>query len=257
MRKYVKLTAVSLCSMVLFACASGGSGSGTTDNSVTPTNETINPVFKGANLTSQAEGGNAQVTDAGTYIYKFNGTDVNVSPTGISAAGLSQLTSGGVTTATGGTTYSYSRFGLIGNLTSSATAAAAEGFYMGKQTVTMPSSGTATYTGLTVFMSEDETTGKPLFDSMPTTFNVDFGAKSISGVAKDSPDGSDVNYNSGVISGSTFSGTLSESAPLPDDELSGTYSGSFFGPSAQELGGLAKYQFTDGYKGVAAFGAKK
>ena len=143
----------------------------------------------------------------------------------------------------GGTTYAYSRFGAIGSIDNVKTG---DVFYMGQKTVNMPTSGVAVYKGLGIAAAYDSKS----FETGVVSFDVNFGAKIISGKVEGD---SEIRFEQAPISGNSFAGKFS------DDRNGGSYSGAFFGPAAEELGGIAKSNPDAANQGVNAFsfGAKR
>ena len=141
---------------------------------------------------------------------------------------------------------SYSRFGAYFGLdkTDAEIANGAQAtptnylFSMGQVTTNMPTTGTAVYNGLSLGSS----TGN-LYERGTSTFNVDFGSKTISGTVTNDAYSADLR---GTISGAAFSGTHNGV----------NMSGNFYGPNAAELGGV--YNGTsNGRSVVGSFGAKR
>ena len=141
---------------------------------------------------------------------------------------------------------SYSRFGTYFGLdkTDAEIANGAQAtptnylFSMGQVTTNMPTTGTAVYNGLSLGSS----TGN-LYEQGTSTFNVDFGAKTISGTVSNAAYSADLR---GTISGASFSGAHNGV----------NMSGNFYGPNAAELGGV--YNGTsNGRSVVGSFGAKR
>ena len=239
---------------VLFACGSSGSGSGatgpstdgTTGGTSGGTTTPVNSVFQGAKILDGAAAGTATYDAAkAKYTYNFNGTAIDVTSRGITAGTVVDMTVGGNKQMLGGTTYAYSRFGAIGPV---GNLDAADVFYVGQKTVNMPISGTAVYKGLGIGMADSDGAGVA-FSHAPVSFDVNFGAKTISGQV----DGLPTRFNQAPITGNSFAGTLSNGTQ------SGSYAGSFFGPAAEELGGIGKFNIdVDGNDNdVFSFGAKK
>ena len=111
-------------------------------------------------------------------------------------------------------------------------------FSMGQVTTNMPTTGTAVYNGLSL----GSRTGD-VYDYGTSRFNVDFGAKTISGTVSNTAYSADLR---GTISGAAFSGAHNGV----------NMSGNFYGPNAAELGGV--YNGTSNGKSVVgSFGAKQ
>ena len=109
---------------------------------------------------------------------------------------------------------------------------------MGQVTTNMPTTGTAVYNGLSLGSS----TGNA-YSQGTSRFNVDFGAKTISGAVTNAAYSIDLR---GTISGASFSGAHNGV----------NMSGNFYGPNAAELGGV--YNGTSNGKSVVgSFGAKR
>ena len=258
MKNVYKMILLAASTSVLFACGSSGSGSGatgpstggnsggtsggTTGGTTTPANS----VFQGAKTSDGAAAGTAtyDATNA-KYTYNFNGTEIDVTSRGITAGTVVDMTVGANKQMIGGTTYAYSRFGAIGSIDNVKTG---DVFYMGQKTVNMPTSGVAVYKGLGIGMADSDGAGVA-FSHAPVSFDVNFGAKTISGKVEGD---SAIRFDHAPISGNSFAGKLS------DGDIGGTYSGSFFGPAAEELGGIGKFNLdADGDGGAFSFGAKK
>ena len=235
-----------LAILVLTACGSGGSGSGVNNTGTTPSTPvvtTTNPSFQGVKADGTGTAGVAVVDAMGKYTYTYNGTVVDVTGTNLSSSTVANVIIGSLNQmqAIGGTQYSYMRFGGIAPKDQ---ARKGDVFYVGKQTVNMPTTGIAVYKGLGVGSD-----GSSYFSFEPLSFNVDFGAKTISGKADAY---TEFVFQTGKISGSQFSGNVSPTIG------GGTYSGSFFGPAAEELGGIAKINATEDDPAInISFGAKK
>ncbi len=226
------LTKSLLLPIVLLTFSACGGGSGDSNVSTpTPTpTQTQTPVsgetYQGLVGATGANAGTASVSN-GVYTYSYNGTNITVTDpgNGIKAGGIASVSTNGTRIAYGGTTYSYSRFGAI---SPSSDTSQSQVYYVGTKTETMPIVGSATYTGRVV----DNTLA-----NSSATFNVDYGAKTISGST------SALTFSNGTITGSDFTGTVSGN---------GQFNGSFFGPDAAELGGVGTTNGT-----AFAFGAKK
>lgn len=221
-----------LLSIALLSFTGCGGGSGGGNDVVTPpstatssTTTTTTTSYQGLYGVGAANAGTASVSSTGAYTYNYNGTSIDLTSTGMSAGGVVSTTTGGVKKVVGGSTYSYSRFGGIAPSTD---LAKSEVFYVGTKTTTMPTTGTATYSGYVVDSS---------LANNAVNFNVDYGAKTITGST------STLNFTNGTITGSDFAGTASGN---------GTFKGSFFGTNAAELGGTGT---TAG--NAFSFGAKK
>lgn len=230
MKLFTKSVLVSIALLSFTGCGGGsGGGNNVVTPPATPTNNTsattTTTSYQGLYGIDGTNAGSATISSTGAYTYSYNGTSIDLTSAGISAGNVVSTTSGGVKKVIGGSTYSYSRFGGIApstDLTKS------EVFYVGTKTTTMPTTGTATYSGQVVDSS---------LANNAVTFNVDYGAKTITGST------STLSFTNGTITGSDFAGTASGN---------GTFKGSFFGTNAAELGGTGT---TAG--NAFSFGAKK
>ena len=109
---------------------------------------------------------------------------------------------------------------------------------MGQVTTNMPTTGTAVYNGLSLGSHTGDVYGEGT-----SRFNVNFGAKTISGTVSNAAYSADLR---GTISGAAFSGTHNGV----------NMSGNFYGPNAAELGGV--YSGTsNGLPVAGSFGAKR
>ncbi len=253
--KIYNVIIVFIVGLMLSAC--GGGGGGATPTAVTQTYTSLYVEGGGEAGVASVEG----VDAAAVYTYNFKGTDVDVTLSGISAGTFYTSTEGAISKHIGGTTYSYSRFGVVAayysyggsSITPAATAPLyvdGEVFYVGQKTSSMPTTGTASYSGYLTTLS---ITGQ--FEDAPIGFDVNYGDKKIEGSLKEpgsSLFGETISFD-GTIDGSDFSGTATSSSW----NNSGTFSGSFFGPNAEELGGVG--MFSDSVEGALgfSFGAKK
>ena len=229
---------VFIVGLVLSACSGSG---GTTSAAITDT-------YTGLYTATGDEAEVASVVGvdvAAVYTYNFQGVPVDVTLSGMTASGFVDTAGGGITRHIGGTTYSYSRFGVVASFdgfTPGDTYTDGEVFYVGQKTSSMPITGAAIYSGyLTTLQGED-------FYDATVTFNVDYGDKTISG---NTLGVISMTFDEGIINGSDFSGTV-----LSGTEIAGEYHGSFFGPNAEELGGVGTFDDEGGTFGYS-FGAKK
>lgn len=253
--------------VLLSACGSGGSGSGvsapaptpkpnttsststnpSTTTPATPSNpQTSSYTFQGVKVAEGTSAGLAVADSSGKYTYNYNGSVVDITYKGISAGQIINLDVGDVNQVVGGSTYSYSRFGAMAP---KGHAEKGEVFYMGQLTANMPTTGTAVYKGLAVDRWVTDT-GVKIFNSSPVMFNVDFAKKTLSG----STEGNIYMFEAAPISGNHFAGNLKYG-----QFITGNYAGSFFGPNAEELGGIGQFKpDADGNDaGAFSFGARK
>lgn len=112
----------------------------------------------------------------------------------------------------------------------------------------MPTTGYGTYIGMATTLY-----GGEFVDDAYVTFAVSYGDKTIAGFIETNPVFGENALLDGTINGSNFSGTTSGDSW----DNGGTFSGSFFGPNAEELGGVGVLSDSeDGTIGFS-FGAKK
>ncbi len=228
---------VFIVGLVLSACSGSG---GAAPAAVTDT-------YTGLYAATGGEVGVASVNEDDEYTYFFNGVPVDVTLSGtLPISGFVDTTGGGIARHIGGTTYSYSRFGVVAsfdNFTPGDTYTNGEVFYVGQKTSSMPVTGTAIYSGYLTTLQGGE------FNDATVTFSVDYAGNTISG---NTLDGISMIFDEGIIIGSDFSGTVSSGTT----EIVGGYHGSFFGPNAEELGGVGTFDNGGGTFGYS-FGAKK
>ena len=206
--------------------------------------------YKGVHLTAgstQAHTARAQAYNSNTLNeIQVGSRTVTVKYPGISAGtfGTFNTRNQNVTSSDG--SLSYSRFGAyfgadktdaeIAN--GSRSTQTNKVFSMGQVTTNMPTTGTAVYNGLSLGSSTGNT-----YDRGTSRFNVNFGAKTISGAVTNAAYSIDLR---GTISGASFSGAHNGV----------NMSGNFYGPNAAELGGV--YNGTSNGKSVVgSFGAKR
>ena len=137
-------------------------------------------------------------------------------------------------------------------------------FVMGDQTWAsdMPSSGSATYNGFTQMLQSSEYQSGEYEGEVPkyyfygySTFTANFSNRDFTGqldfeyvayanspyMLLDTIEGDDFILNlDGTISGTSFSGTV-RNPKHPNDDVTSSFTGNFFGPNASELGGTFNY----------------
>lgn len=235
--------------VALSACGSGGSGSGVSNsNPTTPTPPTKPTVteFKQAGYNSPKGTASTNLatatSDGAKYTYQYEGKTLDITLPSTKAGTVVSSTDGsGLTTAVGGSTYSYSRFGSVFSKNQSSPS---EVFSVGVPTSNMPTTGSAQYKGL--LLGAGMTSDRQAFH---TQFDVSFADKTLTG-SGNTVDGTKVyEFRDGKIAGNAFAGVFAH----PAAETAGTFAGQFFGPNAAELGGYAHAE--DGY--TFSFGAKK
>ena len=243
----------------LTACSSGSDDSPSTNSTPTNPSKPANP----SNPSTPAAGGNktaliaprgdmanAQVTEvSGNYNSNeitINGRKFTVQRPGIISGGFTDISDSTGHSVVSGSKFSYVRFGSNTYFENNGTnvTKAYNSFAIGDITPVnaVPTSGKATYAG-DATIGIDSTT----FLKGTSSFNVDFGAKTIKGNATN---GAFTLPLEGQINGNAFNGTK--------DGIQ--MQGNFYGPQAQELGGTYSGQVLDNgsYKSfMGAFGAKK
>lgn len=267
----IKIGAVLAAILTLAACGGGGGSSVTTSSSSTPTPApapaprptpaptpapTPNPApapsaqYQGVHLTAgsnQAHTARAQAYNSNTLNeIQVGSRTVTVKYPGISVGKFINLGPRDNKIIASDRSLSYSRFGAYFGPDKSA-AEIANGarttqtnkvFSMGQVTTNMPITGTAVYNGLSLGSRTGDVYGEGT-----SRFNVDFGAKTISGTVSNAAYSADLR---GTISGAAFSGAHNGV----------NMSGNFYGPNAAELGGV--YNGTSNGKSVVgSFGAKQ
>ena len=263
----IKIGAVLAAILSLAACGGGGGSSVTTSSSSTPTpaprptptptpTPTPSPApapsaqYQGVHLTAgsnQAHTARAQSYNSNTLNeIQVGSRTVTVKYPGISVGKFINLGPHDNKMIASDGSLSYSRFGAYFGPDKSA-AEIANGarstqtnkvFSMGQVTTNMPTTGTAVYNGRSLGSSTGNVYGEGT-----SRFNVNFGAKTISGTVSNATYSADLR---GTISGASFSGAHNGV----------NMSGNFYGPNAAELGGV--YNGTsNGRSVVGSFGAKR
>ena len=167
-----------------------------------------------------------------------DGREIKIIPDGISTGGIYSETSNGTPQRmVGSNSLSYTRFGYVHDNTR-------QGYMLaqGQETGTMPNTvGPITYHGNVVHADRIDQT----LTAGAASFNVDLGNHTINGILY--PNGKPtITLENGIITGSGFS----NNANSPGNQTH--FQGSFYGPNAEELGGI--YYKQGEYSG--AFGAK-
>lgn len=251
----IKLTQFALTAIgcvVLAACSGGGSSGGETANSPIKNSSTVTnalPAFNNTSTSTNASTGAVIVTDenrtrkvALTDASKFktsivvDGKEVAIGHEGIYAGTWAQL--GNIRTCCG--KYQDVRFGLV---ESRGLEEQDYVFYNGNPTKTMPTSGTASYTGNALIDFDGEvypnveyklnTLGRDDdFIFGDARFTADFGNKSLSG-SLTSQYIEPVNIQASITDNS-FNGT----AKSASFSTTANVEGKFYGVNAKELGGM-------------------
>lgn len=150
--------------------------------------------------------------------------------------------------------YSYMTYGAWGGKT--ATGGLSNGFHGGSVTPSgsVPTTGSVTYTGTSVGYYADDGGNNIREITDRVTLAANFGSRSLFFSAADSGMVGTLTYNLGS---STFSGPVTYGS-----SWSGTLSGNFYGPAAQEVAGTFFIRSTfgtcsPGCQYVGAFGAKR
>lgn len=118
-------------------------------------------------------------------------------------------------------------------------------FAQGLETKNMPTEGSATYSGHSVFLVANKDTNKLNYNTYPAKFNVDFKAKTLNGSVVLDPNNAELN----VIFDADINGNTFEKRGLNSIDVKGK----FYGDNASELGGV--YLKRGAFSG--SFGAKK
>jgi hypothetical protein len=246
--KIYNVVVVFIVGLILSACGGGGGGG------ATPT--AVTDGYRGLYAATGEEAGVASVDGvdaAAVYTYNFRGTPVDVTLNGLEAGGFVETKESPIARYIGGTTYGYSRFGVVASYDTFGTEHITNGevFYVGQKTSSMPTTGEATYNGMASSLYEGA------FINNDIQIFVDYGVRTITGRMDNDPIfGEDVLFD-GTIEGSDFSGDLAATYDGTTYDNAGTFSGSFFGPDAAELGGVGV--LSDGVDRTIAFsfGAEK
>lgn len=242
-QKALTLATLTATMLALSACSSSGGGGGSSFNSTTtspatPTVTTTNSSIQGniRPLTSQGVARANTTTTATTAVNKLviDGKTIDFIPQGFSANSIN-ITANNQARIGGSSNLAYTRYGYVKE--------GANGtpylFSQGQVTATMPTTGTAVYTGNATHVVSDTTT--PRITQHNARFNVDYGKKTVTGTIFST---NQVGLNA-TISGNKFSGTSTQGYRTD---------GYFYGNDAAELGGT--YSNASGTIS-GAYGAKK
>lgn len=246
MNSLFKIGLTVILALTISACGSNGSGSGTTPTPVPQPNPRsqvpiAEETFCQALTGCPQPGYNAST---GQYFYRaYDGTIYDLSPTPNVPDGIATIYEpGGATLAVGNTTYAYSRYGSF------LTTHDKDVFYTGSVTAAsaVPTTGTAVYTGgamLGMYTNRGVANAHMRYE-------VDFSKNTIIASSE-----SFSAYVPMVLSlnGKLSSNGFSGNATL--DSATGTFTGHFFGPAAEELGGKATFSSRPDLN--ASFGGKK
>jgi len=246
-------------------------GSGTTDSSGTITSSTPGPV-DAANSTATITYDPTQIPSAFSFATPQSSIafDRNLGNTLICSSGVCE---GNTATASAllvdpiAVGWNYQTFGIWAD-SPTATTWIAGAISVGYPTPAsaVPTTGNATFTGIAAGFYVDST-GALFGTAASMTANADFTNRSI-GFATSNTQVADVNGTTiGPNLGLNLSGTLTYSAGTnqfsgavntADTTLSGSATGRFYGPSAQEIGGTYGLSATSGVSGMlGAFGGKQ
>ncbi|WP_058913649.1 Slam-dependent surface lipoprotein [Entomohabitans teleogrylli] len=238
MNKKLLLLLSVLC---LAACSSGGGGGdddtpqspAPSENSQENNQEESNPPSPETPVEAPASKATLGSVSGYTYISP-DGKEYTLRGGGISAGGTTTMASGATKTSWCCGRMSYTNYGTWSNSDTNQHGV----FYTGEATAasSVPTQGTATYTG----------TGMRNGASSVASFNVDFAARTINGNIDAAENFGSAIAMQGSLNGGGFSGSAET------DGQTGTFTGHFYGPQAQELGGMA--EFADNAKS-ASFGA--
>lgn len=181
---------------------------------------------------------------------------------GVGSDGLiHELVLGGVDTL------SYTRWGFWGRANNNNVLETGEfwaTYYGGRETPVsaVPTTGTATYTGVTVGVGIDKA---GLVDAIAGNLSLtaNFSAATVSGAVAGLINSQSVALDAratmaGTIGGNGYAGTVQGTNLAGNTVLgSGNFDGKFFGPAAEETAGKWNFNSTDGSKLMGAFGAKR
>lgn len=264
MKKFTSLTLTALSCLVLAACSGGGKKDSITLPSVTVTkNKTETPT---TTQTQTAPATNTQTNSGPTGgVFILSGSDANVilNKAQLNKSDLNSITVEGQTLTFGfadisvGTwtrindnktccgAYNDVRFGILDGKDKDYF------FYNGNPTTTMPTTGSAAYSGHFVVAADDDVYRK--FDNKDELFGTvslkaDFASKTLTGTLSESSL-APININAN-INGNSFAGT----AQSNEFRTSADVEGKFYGLNAGEIGGV----FIDSQKTWGgAFGASQ
>ena len=242
----VKFSLTALAAFTLAAC--GSSGGGSSDNTAAPSNEQKTQATPSkTNLPTQNSTKANQTVTGSAFVISGQDDKVQVKNVKFNNANINQLEVDGQTitltypgiyagswqrinnTAVCCGKYANVRMGV--SLSNGPTEKDIL-FYNGAPTQNMPVTGLASYKGDSIISSDDIGDDSDAVAGQ-SSFDVDFGAKTLSGsiTANNVPT---INISAN-ISGNSFEGTA-KSTKLTD----GAVEGKFYGNNAVELGGLAK-----------------
>ena len=150
--------------------------------------------IRGSKVATGADAGVASVVGTGddaVYTYNYQGTPVDVTLDGLEANDFVRITEDGIGRYVGGTTYHYSRFGVVASVSSSPMSSSSiapaeyapgyengEVFYVGQKTSSMPATGTEQHTA---GMASTTLQGEDFHTMLPLTFSVNYGDRRILG----------------------------------------------------------------------------
>lgn len=231
---------VSSVLLALFLTACGGGGSSSTTTTVTSISNAVvqpKPVQKvdGYSLTAKKDNRQAQplTGSQGINTVTIDGKTLDFIPQGFSVGHIN-INAGNQTRIGSGNALSYMRYGYIADTAKNVSPTLfAQGIATASDKV--PTTGKATYNGTAVDNNKV---------SYNARFDVNYTAKILGGTLspQNNPSAKMINLTA-VIKGNTFTGKSDY-----------TTTGQFYGPNAEELGGVFK-NHDDSLSG--AFGAKK
>ncbi|MBF0784995.1 hypothetical protein E4T80_05860 [Muribacter muris] len=271
MKNAIKFGLTALACLMLAACGSSGGGSNDTEITAKDpkTNKTLSSL-DGKTEKSQPEKGDVtQLSNAtgNVIVRKLQDEDVKVSYAPQTNGSMAEIEVEGKKIPTifpgfyGGWmhigslqvccgNYSYVRFGSVDGGMINDQAVDSYIFYNGSTTKDMPTSGTATYNGgLLLTANEHPAFNDDDWKTGQSAFQADFGSKQLTG-----------NFNveglapitvKAKIEGNGFNGQATSAGFSKAADLEGK----FYGPKAQELGGLFEEKAGKSWGG--AFGAKQ
>lgn len=267
MKHLVKFSATLLAGLVLTACSGGGSKGGEAAKPTTPTNHTVNQPnnTKPTNPTNPTNSTSTSSVTGGVYISNGHDTEskhtyknlsnadnlniivvdgkpvrVGLQDKGIYSGGWANV--GSVKSCCG--KYGYFRFGVLAGNDEKETSYL---YYNGKPTKNMPAAGKYSYKGDFIITGETAQFEEEDYLRGKATFDVDFSNKKVEGIL------SGETLKPISINASIAGNGLKGQASSADFSTKADVKGHFFGPQANELGGV----FSDGKNWRGAFGAAK
>ena len=283
MHQSMKLIGLSSMSIILTACGGSGGGGGSTSpvyKTNSSTGMSVSVAYTGANIgtpTSIQSGATyTETVDTNNIIQSASFVAANGNSASFdrakgdsiytAAPGVNGFSNATQSALTGYSTYwgwSYQSFGVWANGNSTGQVSAGTA---GTSTVgaSIPTSGTATYTGVAAGIFGNATLVYYVTSGMTAT--TDFAARTIALATTNSAASTAVNGTYVSTGGLNLTGTLSYAAGVNSFSgtvnssgatvMTGTAGGQFYGPTAQEIGGV--FAVKNGNLGyIGGFGGKR